>query len=142
MTYSATRVRFNYFYIVDNKAKRRISKRVFQEDKPRQIFRKTNISYPLIRTRTCTYQGVRNVCFSENLACFVFLKHPFRDSPFCLITDDILLINLYFLNNLLTRRYLTMATGIVFYHRFYMHHSFKEFPRWVELIICFIKLLH
>ena len=39
-------------------------------------------------TRTCAYQGVRNVCFSENLACFVFLKHPFWDSPFCLITDE------------------------------------------------------
>ena len=25
--------------------------------------------------RTCAYQGVRK--FSENLACFVFLKHPF-----------------------------------------------------------------
>ena len=23
----------------------------------------------------------------ENSACFVFLKHPFKDSPFCLITD-------------------------------------------------------
>ena len=53
----------------------------------RQIFRKANSSYPLIRTRTCTYQGV-NVRFSENLACFVFLKHPFWDSPFCLITDE------------------------------------------------------
>ena len=58
-----------------NKAKGRKSKRVFQENKARQIFRKTNISYPLIRTRTCTYQGVENVRFSENLACFVFLKH-------------------------------------------------------------------
>ena len=29
-----------------------------------------------------------NVCFSENLTCFVFLKHPFWDSPFCLITDQ------------------------------------------------------
>ena len=38
--------------------------------------------------RTCAYQGVRNVGFSENLACFVFLKHPFWNSPFCLITDD------------------------------------------------------
>ena len=29
-------------------------------------------------TRTCTYQGIINVrFFSENLACFVFLKHPF-----------------------------------------------------------------
>ena len=38
-------------YDVGNKAKWRISKRVFQENKARQIFRKTNISYPLICTR-------------------------------------------------------------------------------------------
>ena len=37
--------------------------------------------------RTCAYQGVRNVRFSENLAYFVFLKHPFWDSLFCLITN-------------------------------------------------------
>ena len=80
---------WEYQKIVGNKAKGRISKRVFQENKACQIFRKTNISYPLIRTRTCGYQGVRNVCFSENLACFVFLKHPFWDSPFCLMTDEI-----------------------------------------------------
>ena len=35
-----------------NKAKGRISKRVFQESKARQNFWKTNISHPLIRTRT------------------------------------------------------------------------------------------
>ena len=29
----------------------------------RKIFRKTNISYPLTRTRTCAYQEVRNVSF-------------------------------------------------------------------------------
>ena len=62
--------------IVGNKAKGQTSKRVFQENKVCQIFRKTNM-YPLIPTRTCAYQGVRNVHFSENLACFVFLKHPF-----------------------------------------------------------------
>ena len=56
--------------------KGRISKRVFQENRARQMFRKTNISYSLIR-------------FSENLACFVFLKHPCWDLPFCLITDDL-----------------------------------------------------
>ena len=77
------------FEIVGNKAKRRISNRVFQKNKARQIFRKKNISYPLISTRTRAYQGVRNICFSENLVCFVFLKHPFWDSPFCLITDEI-----------------------------------------------------
>ena len=73
---------------VSNKAKGRIRKRLFQENKVRQIFRKTNISYPLIRTRTCACQGIRNVCFSENLTCFVFLTHPFWDSPFCLITHN------------------------------------------------------
>ena len=31
-----------------------------------QNYPKTNISYPLIRTRTCAYQRVRNVSFSEN----------------------------------------------------------------------------
>ena len=36
---------------VSNKAEGRISKRVFQENKARQIFRKTNIFYPQIRTR-------------------------------------------------------------------------------------------
>ena len=37
---------------ISNKIKGRISKRVFQENRARQIFLKTNISYPLIRTRT------------------------------------------------------------------------------------------
>ena len=76
-------------HLVGNKAKGRISKPVFQENKAHQTFRKVNISYPLICTRTFVYQGVRNVRFSENLACFVFLKRPFWDSPFCLITDEL-----------------------------------------------------
>ena len=62
---------------VGNKAKGQISKRMFPESKACQNYRKTNISYLLIRTRTCAYQGVRNVCFSEILACFAFLRHPF-----------------------------------------------------------------
>ena len=62
--------------VVDNKAKGRISKQVLIENKARQVFRKTNISYPLIRTRICAYQGVRNVRFSEYLACFFFLVTP------------------------------------------------------------------
>ena len=75
--------------IVGNMAKEQISKRVFQENKAHQIFWKMNISYPLIQTRTFAYQGVRNVCFSENLTCFVFLEHLFWDWPFCLITNEI-----------------------------------------------------
>ena len=31
----------------------------------------------LTRTRTGAYQGVRDVRFSDNLACFDFLKHLF-----------------------------------------------------------------
>ena len=61
------------FLIVSNKAKGRISELVLQENKARQIFQKRNISYSLMGTRTCAHQGVRNVCFLENLACFVFL---------------------------------------------------------------------
>ena len=39
------------FIIVGNKAKGRISKQVLQENKARQIFGRTNISYRLIRTK-------------------------------------------------------------------------------------------
>ena len=28
--------------------------------------------------------------------------------------------------------YTTMATGVVYFHRFYMFHSFKNFPRYVS----------
>ena len=45
--------------------------------------------------------GVRNFCFSENLACFDFLKHPFWGWPFCLITDDFSRILLKFSENLI-----------------------------------------
>ena len=41
----------------------------------RKIFPKNNMSYPLIRTRTCAYQGVRNVSFSENFA-YVLNEYP------------------------------------------------------------------
>ena len=36
-----------------------------------KILRKTNISNPLIRTRTCAYQKVRNVGFSEILLTYL-----------------------------------------------------------------------
>ena len=34
----------------------------------RKMFRKSNISYALIRTHMCASQGLRNVSFSENIA--------------------------------------------------------------------------
>ena len=85
---------------VGNKAKGRISKGVFQENKARQIFQKTNISYPLIRTGTC---------FSENVACFVFFKHPFWDSLFCLITEDSAKSGCLFIIYLFISFYLTLT---------------------------------
>ena len=76
---------YTNIYLVNfagNKAKGQILKLVFQENKAHQIYRKTNISYLLIRTRTCAYQGVKNVRSSENLTFFVFLKDPFWVSLF------------------------------------------------------------
>ena len=64
-----------------------VSERLLQENKSRQ-FPKNNISYPLIRTRTCAYQGVRNGSFSENLVCFVFLQQPFGNLLFRFITSN------------------------------------------------------
>ena len=49
-------------YFVGNKAKRRIAKRVFQENKARQIF--------------LEMKGPGNVSFSENSVCFVFFVTP------------------------------------------------------------------
>ena len=82
-------------YIVGNKAKGQISKRVLQENNARQIFRKTNIFYPLIRTsgtlgcessfafpffvglssqkKYVCVSRVRNVCALENLTWFLSL---------------------------------------------------------------------
>lgn len=33
-------------------------------------------------------------------------------------------------------RYTTLATGVVYFHRFYMFHSFKVFPRYVTAACC------
>ena len=74
---------------VGNKVKGRISKRVFQGNKARQIFRKLNVSLPAETQTYVAYQRVIIVRFSENLTGFVFLKHPFWDSTFCLITEEL-----------------------------------------------------
>ena len=41
-----------------------------------QIFRKTNISYPLIRTRTCPYQKVRKCSFFGKFDVLCVLETP------------------------------------------------------------------
>ena len=70
---------------VGNKAKRGISKWVFHENKARQIFRITNISYPLIRSCKCSYQGVRNVRFSKNWCALFSWNTRFEILPFDLL---------------------------------------------------------
>ena len=62
--------------IVVNRAKGRISKRVFQENKARQIFRKTNFSYPLIRTRTYNIDNIYNI---ELGTIFTYFKLYIRE---------------------------------------------------------------
>ena len=73
---------------IGNKAKGRISKGVFQENKACQIFRKKKRFLPpdthtfvcVSGCKKCSYvcvSGGKKCYFSENLACFVFLKHPF-----------------------------------------------------------------
>ena len=44
-----------------------------------------------------SYPLIRNICFSGNLACFVFLKLPFWDFPICFITDKLQYSNTYFM---------------------------------------------
>ena len=88
--YFSCRTLFTQWNFFSNKAKGRISKLAFQENKARQVFRKWRFLNPwYAHVRTCTYQWVRNVRFLEHLACFVFLKRPFWGSPFCLITGDL-----------------------------------------------------
>ena len=58
---------------VGNKAKGRNSKWMFKENKARRISRKTNIFPPLMRTRTCAYQGVR---IFGKFGMFCFLETP------------------------------------------------------------------
>ena len=59
-------------------------------------------NFTLNRQNAATNRKLRNITFvksqekclalTENLACFVFLKHPFWDSPFWLITNDIIYV--------------------------------------------------
>ena len=56
---------------------------LLQEYKPHSLHTKKQTN-----KQKMGYKWVRNVRFSENLAYFVFLKHPFRDTPFGLIIDE------------------------------------------------------
>ena len=61
-----------------SKAKGRMSKLMFQENKARKIFRKTDISYPLIRTRTLRmpYPLMYTRKFFKKFGVLCFLETP------------------------------------------------------------------
>ena len=105
---------------------------------------------------SCAYQWVKNVRFSENLTCFVFFKHPFWDSPFCLITDDtieqwsqnknIYNVKCYITTKLKSRKGLTIQTLWYCYWRTSWIRQIhqKNFERWlfyVEIIKRKIKVM-
>ena len=82
-------------HFVGNKAKGRISKRVFQENKARQIIRKTNISYPLIRTPLLPYyRRFKNseVCSMQNWSKVLKNEH-YSSFAYYLLTLQVLSLN-------------------------------------------------
>ena len=105
---------------------------------------------------SCAYQWVKNVRFSENLTCFVFFKHAFWDSPFCLITDDtieqwsqnknIYNVKCYITTKLKSRKGLKIQTLWYCYWRTFWIRQIhqKNFERWlfyVEIIKRKIKVM-
>ena len=88
------------------KCKRRISKQVLQENKARQISRKTNIYFPLIRTR-----GDKKCLFFGKFGVFFFLVTPvlrfallpyYRRFKSCKSLEDI--------HNATTRNFINITT--------------------------------
>ena len=65
-----------FHYFIRNKAKGRISKRVFQESKACQNFRKTNISYPRDTHTYVCISGGKKCLFSGNFGVLCFLETP------------------------------------------------------------------
>ena len=64
-------------HFVGNKRKKaNLKTYVTRKKKHTKFSEKTSISYPLICTRTCVYQGVR---LSENLVCLFFFATPLSD---------------------------------------------------------------
>ena len=76
MPFPTTKVEF-----VANKAKGRITKRVLQVNKARSIFRKTNVSYPLIHASK-RIRGFKFGKFGPLFSCDTrFEVHPFSLLP-------------------------------------------------------------
>ena len=85
----------------------------FKKTKHAKMFRKTNISYSVLDTETyLCLSGGKNVRFLKNIVWFVYLKHPFWNSLFWFITDDMYCTNLRMKNSLGHR---TRFLGICWY---------------------------
>ena len=63
-------------YFIGIKAKGRISNRMFQENKARQIFQKTNISYHLIHVRVRVRNEGKKCSFFGKFGVLCFLETP------------------------------------------------------------------
>ena len=98
---------------------------MFQENKARQIFWATNISYSLIRT--CAYQGGKKCSFFGKFGVLCLLETPFSDSLFWVITDE--LLNYKKVANLFS--ILTLQNNYAMfthYHHYQCHIYFKKLP--------------
>ena len=93
--------------------------------------------------------GLRNVRFMEHWTCFVFRKHPFWDSPFCLITDNTRVYVLYLwrflwltcilvLNNLKSSRILKLHFHLGLCVKI---HSLISKSKYFVMLIVFRKLV-
>ena len=100
----------------------------------KQIFLTAWYEHIRVRTRTYAYQGVRIVPFSENLACFVFLRHRFWDSPFCFIVDDNTISKVF-------RYILLQMVGIGKNNEHFEVHS-REIMGSTQNIMCIIIVSH
>ena len=89
----------------------------------RKIFRKSDISNPLIYTRMCLYQGVRNVSFSENFAHLKALSHRLQLKIF-------LHVELHrFITSRKKHEKLQMLSLSTFVIHFYFSEIFPDFSR-------------
>ena len=111
------------------------------------MFRKTNISYPSISTRTCTCQGVKNVSFSENFAyrlnkwslfirCKILINTVFYILVYKLISEltwSYMLYSAYSCNKSLCWKYdLTKYRILVHYMQCYSFYSGRLWLRIYE----------
>ena len=92
---------------------------------------------PLIHTRTCAYQGARNVCFPKNVLCFVFLKHPYWDSPFCLITNKLKINEIFRTQNCINVLHIICSILgssskdlLLIKHHFFVFSAMRKQPTW------------